>query len=173
MFKDGAFDCSGVVAYLAFELGFIVGLRNNPKPVTPSNYNKNSWKYGRGSNAQAHLAKDFGLEVAIDQFAHTPGACAFYKRGGGYGHVLISLGKRYNKKSDGSYVIMTAEAMNFSYHTKIREATFKDVKGNRKTAKHRKEEVFFGIPITFALAQRFYKDVQTSQQVFRSGRTLL
>jgi cell wall-associated NlpC family hydrolase len=173
LFKDGAFDCSGVVAYLAFELGFIVGLRNNPKPVTPSNYNKNSWKYGRGSNAQAHLAKDFGLEITIDQFAHTPGACAFYKRGNVYGHVLISLGKGYRKNKDGSYIIKTVEAMNFSYHTKLREATFKDVKGDRKTAKHRKEEVFFGIPITFALAQRFYKDVQTSQQVFRSGRTLL
>jgi len=157
VFKDGTFDCSGIPAWLAFELGFILGLRGYDAKRSPKTYDKVAWEYGRGSHSQTLYALNFGLDITIEQFAYTPGACVFYVRNssrGKYGHVAVSAGKGF-KKSGNKYKIETYEAMFFQYKTKLATRTFYSLNKRGTRAKHRKDVVVFGIPITFALADQF------------------
>ena len=150
VFKDGAYDCSGIPAWLAFELGFLVGLQNYPVKGINPNYDKKSWAVGRGAHAQAMYSKSFQLELNIDQFAATPGACVFFDRGrSGYGHVAISAGEKPTKRANGDYSVVVCEAMFFQYKTKKRSRLIKKA-GNGWTIDG--EPVFFGIPISFAMA---------------------
>ena len=148
-----SYDCSGIGSFLAFHSGFILGLNN---------FEAQKDRFGRRASTQ--FPNLMGIELTLEQFANTPGACAIANNGG---HAYWSAGEGIKKNKNGISTVVVYEAGYFQYVTKRRNAEFKATGKKNKAGvpKYEREdgwgdfgndntEIWFGIPASFIYADR-------------------
>jgi hypothetical protein len=103
-FKD-AFDCSGIVVWLAAHSGFAPGV--------------NAKEFAKATGPSGQRVSM--LPLTIEQWAHTPGASAFTKKG----HTYVSAGEGFKMTKKGGFRIKVYEA---GYYYRGTRPTYKTLR---------------------------------------------